>query len=128
MGIAFNFPNEGNPTLTWVPSKPPRYPIGHKRDFHRQVRGETAGGVVLVQDPAGLPREILELAFDHLPQADRDQVSNFFDTVRKAAETFEYTDPSGQITRVRWFNGFDFKQAACGRYSGTVHLLKESGA
>ncbi|QPJ61465.1 MAG: hypothetical protein G3M70_06015 [Candidatus Nitronauta litoralis] len=128
MGIAFHFPDEGNPTLTWVPSKPPRYPISHKREFHRQVRGETAGGFVLVQDPAGAARELFELQFDHLPQVDRDRAAAFFDTVRKAAQTFDYTDPSGQIIRVRWINDFEFKQAACGRYSGIIHLLKESGA
>ncbi len=128
MRIEFNYPTESSPTLTWIPGKPPRYPIGHKRDFHRQVRGETAGGTVLVQDPAGPVREIFELVFDHLPKSDRDQAALFFDTVRKAAGTFDFTDHAGEITRVRWWNNFDFEQAAFGRYSGTVQLWKEPAA
>lgn len=125
MGIVFSYPTAITPTVTWTPSKPPHYPISHQRDFHLQVRGETAGGTVLVQDSAGPPREVFELVFDHLPESDRNQAAGFFDTVRKSAEVFDYTDPSGENIRVRWSNGFDFKQAAFGRYSGTIELLKE---
>ena len=128
MGIVFSYPTQTSPTVIWVPSKSPRYPIGHQRDFHRQVRGETAGGTVLVQDTAEAAREVFELVFDHLPQADRDQAAGFFDTVRKSAEVFDYTDLAGDNVRVRWSNAFDFKQAAFGRYSGTIELLKEPGA
>ncbi len=128
MAIVFSYPTQASPTLSWTPSKPPRFPIGHKRDFHRQARGETAGGAVLVQDPSTPAREMFELVFDHLPEADRDQVALFFDTVRKTAAPFDYTDPGGGITRVRWWSAFDFKQAAAGRHSGTIQLLKEPGA
>ncbi len=125
MGIVFYYPNAGSPTQTWRPSKPPRFPIGRKRDYPKQAQGETAGGTLLVQDLGGAPREQFELVFDFLPLADRDQAQTFFDTVKKSALAFEFHDPEGAVHTVRWWSAFDFPQSAHGRYSGTIQLIKE---
>lgn len=125
MSIVFHYPNAASPTSTWRPSKPPRFPIGRRRDYPRQVTGETAGGTRLVQDLGGTVREFFELAFDFLPAADRAQARLFFDTVKKSANTFEFIDNEGATHTVRWSNAFDFRQAAHGRYSGTIKLIVE---
>jgi len=93
-------------------------------DYPQQVRGETAGGTVYVQDK-GPRRETFELSFDHLPQSDRDQAAVFFDTVKKSAVTFEFTDPDAALHTVRWVNRFEFAEVSGGRWSGTIQLIKE---
>lgn len=124
MTVRFSYPTAASPTATWQPSKPPRYPIPRRVDYPRQVRGETAGGTVYVQDK-GPRRETFELGFDHLPQADRDQAADFFDTVKKAAATFEFTGPDAALYTVRWVNPFEFAEVSGGRWSGTIQLMKE---
>ncbi len=124
MTIRFHYPSAAAPAASWQPTKPPRFPLPRRLDYPQQVVGETAGGTVYVQDK-GPRRETFELTFDHLPQDERDQAASFFDTVRKAASSFEFVDPEGQTHTVRWVNGFEFSQMVGGRWSGTIQLRKE---
>lgn len=124
MSIAFYFPTEAGATLTWVPPKQPLYALALPVDFPSQITGETAGGTVYVQDK-GSRRETFELSFDRLTRAERDAVLNFFDTVKKSFNAFEYQDSGGVNHTVRWVNEFDFKPVVQGRFSGTVKLRKE---
>ncbi|MCA9482956.1 MAG: hypothetical protein KC553_04425 [Nitrospina sp.] len=125
MSLVFHYPDAASPTHTFRPSKPPRFPIGRTHDYPRQVTGQTAAGTRLVQDLGGTAQERFELAFDFLPLADRDQARAFFDVVKKSAQTFEFIDNEGTTHTVRWLNPFDFRQAAHGRYSGTIELIRE---
>ena len=124
MGIAFYFPTKVGQTLAWVPPHQPVVAVSAPVDFPAQIAGETAGGVLYVQDK-GARRESFELRFDRLTQAEYDAALNFFDAVKKAFSPFEYQDASGVLHLVRWTDGFDFKQVVKGRFSGAVHLRKE---
>lgn len=124
MGIAFYYPTEAGATLSWIPPRQPLYSWAIPVDYPSQITGETAGGAVYVQDK-GSRREVFELSFDRLTQAERDAALNFFDTVKKSFNTFEYQDSSGANHTVRWVNDFDFKPVVQGRFSGTVKLRKE---
>ncbi len=122
MGIAFYFPTQVSPTLSWVPPHQPLVSVSMPVDFPAQIAGETAGGILYVQDK-GSRRETFELRFDRLTQAERDIALNFFDTVKKAFSSFEYLDSAGIIHAVRWVSEFDFKPVVQGRFSGAVRLL-----
>lgn len=124
MGIAFYFPSQASPALSWVPPRQALATVSDPVDFPAQIAEETAGGVLYVQDK-GSRRETFELRFDRLTQAERDAALNFFDTVKKAFSSFEYLDSAGVIHAVRWVSDFDFKPVVQGRFSGSVQLRKE---
>ena len=124
MGIAFYFPAQASPTLSWVPPRQPLAAVSAPVDFPAQIAEETAGGVLYVQDK-GSRRETFELRFDRLTQTERDAALNFFDTVKKSFSSFEYLDSAGVIHAVRWVSEFDFKPVVQGRFSGSVLLRKE---
>ena len=125
MGIAFYFPTQVAPTLAWVPPHQLMVAVSAPVDFPAQIAGETAGGVLYVQDK-GARRESFELRFDRLTQAEYDAALNFFSTVKKAFSSFEYQDSSGVLHVVRWTNEFGLKQVVKGRFSGAVHLRVEA--
>lgn len=125
MGIGFYFPTKAGVTTQWVPVKQPVFPEIEPVDYPEQIAGETAGGSLYVQDK-GVKRERFSLQFDRITQTDRDNALTFFNTVKKAFNTFEYEDPGAVLHTVRWMNEFDFQHVIQGRYSGSVELRKET--
>ena len=125
MSIGFYFPTKSGATAQWVPSRQPVFPASEPVDFPEQLNGETAGGTLYVQDK-GPKRETFELRFGRVPQSDRDSAHTFFNTVKKAFNTFEYEDRNGALHTVRWMNEFDFELVIDGRFSGTIELRKET--
>ncbi|NIR33207.1 MAG: hypothetical protein GWO11_01685 [Desulfuromonadales bacterium] len=124
MGIEFDFPTDAAPTTSWVPAKQPVFPLEEPVDYPEQLTGETAGGTLYVQDK-GVKRERFILQFERLSKTDRDNALTFFNTVKRAFNTFEYKDPEGTLHTVRWVNGFEFRRVVEGRYSGAIELRKE---
>ena len=124
MSIGFYFPTQAAPTAQWVPGKPPLLPVRSTTDYPEQLTGETAGGTLYVQDKSP-QRESFQLKFERIPASDRDAALAFFIAVKKSFSPFEYQDAEGVFHTVRWLNGFEFKEAVPGRYSGTIHLRKE---
>lgn len=125
MAIGFYFPTKAAATTQWVSSRQPVFPSSEPVNFPEQLAGETAGGTLYVQDK-GPKRESFELGFVRLPKSDRDGAHTFFNTVKKAFNTFEYEDPDATLHTVRWMNEFDFERVIEGRYSGTIELRKET--
>lgn len=124
MSIAFYYPIQAAPTAQWTPAPPPDFPHDQPTDYPRQLTGETAAGTLYVQDK-GVARQTFELRFSRLTESERDTALSFFQTVKKAFNTFEYVDPGGNPHTVRWTNAFDFHAVAPGRYTGTVQLRQE---
>ena len=125
MATGFYFPTKAGATAQWVPSRQPVFPAVEPVDYTEQLTGETAGGTLYVQDK-GPKRETFELRFARIPKSDRDTVHTFFNTVKKAFNTFEYEDRNAVLHTVRWMNVFDFELVIDGRYSGTIELRKET--
>ena len=124
MSIGFYFPTQASPTAQWLTAKPPILPTRNTTDYPEQLTGETAGGMLVVQDK-GLKRERFELKFERIPASDRDSALAFFNAVRKSFNPFEYQDVEGALHTVRWINAFEFQERVAGRFSGTVVLRKE---
>ncbi|GJL78812.1 MAG: hypothetical protein NPINA01_18010 [Nitrospinaceae bacterium] len=125
MNVGFYHPTKAGATTQWAPSRQPVFPASEPVDFPEQLTGETAGGTLYVQDK-GQKRERFELRFVRIPKSDRDDAHTFFNTVKKAFNTFEYEDPEAVLHTVRWTNQFDFERVIEGRYSGTIELRKEA--
>lgn len=125
MATGFYFPTKTDASAQWVPSRQPVFPAGEPVDYPEQLSGETAGGTLYVQDK-GPKRETFELRFIRIPQTDRDAALNFFNTVKKTFNTFEYEDRNDTLHTVRWMNAFDFELVIEGRYTGVVALRKET--
>jgi len=125
MGIGFYFPSKSGATTSWVSLKQPVFPAGEPVDYPEQLTGETAGGTLYVQDK-GVKRETFQLQFVRLTVTDRDNALNFFNKVKKSLNAFEYEDRNAVLHPVRWMNDFDFQFVVEGRYSGTIHLRKET--
>ena len=124
MGIELHFPTEAAPTTSWVPTRQPVFPVGEPLDFEEQIKEETGGGVVYVQDK-GVARERFELKFVKIPTADKVLARAFFNAVKKAFNTFEFKDINGVLHTVRWMNEFDFAHVVEGKWSGSIELRKE---
>ena len=124
MSVAFYYPTQAAPTAQWTPLPAPDFPHSQPEDYPQQLTGETADGTLYVQDK-GAGRQTFELRFSRLTESERDTALSFFQTVKKAFNTFEYVDPAGTPHTVRWTNAFDFREVAPGRYTGTVQLRQE---
>jgi hypothetical protein len=124
MSIGFYYPNQASPTAQWFPDRPPKLPMRRSSDYPEQLTGETAGGILYVQDK-GPMRETFELAFERITASDRDAALLFFNAVRKSLNTFEYVDSEGTLHTLRWLNAFEFQETVSGRFSGTIVLRKE---
>ncbi|VAX27376.1 hypothetical protein MNBD_NITROSPINAE05-1439 [hydrothermal vent metagenome] len=125
MGIGFYFPAKAGATTSWIPLKQPVFPAEEPVDYPEQLTGETAGGMLYVQDK-GTKRESFGLRFARLTLVDRNNALNFFNTVKKSFSTFEYEDRNQVLHAVRWTSDFDFPFVIEGRYSGTINLRKET--
>lgn len=125
MPFGFYFPTKAAPTASWVPSTGPQYPLDTPVDYPEQLIGETAGGTIYVQDK-GPKRETFDLGFKLMSQTDRDNALIFFNTVKKAFNSFEYEDGAGALHSVRWFNPFTFRKTRPFLYSGEILLRKET--
>ncbi|MGP0628939.1 hypothetical protein ACTRW9_04500 [Nitrospina sp. 32_T5] len=124
MSLAFYYPTQAAPTAQWIPGKAPRFPLKKTTAYPSQVTGETAGGVLHLQDTGSL-REQWELVFDRIPPADHEALKTFFQAVRKSFHTFQYVDPQGVVHLVRWMNEFEFEETVPERFSGSIVLRKE---
>ena len=124
VSIGFYFPTQAAPTVQWVPGKPPILPARSITDYPEQLTGETAGGILYVQDK-GPQRDRFELAFERITQNDHDAVRLFFTAVKKSFSPFEYQDADGVLHTVRWINEFNFQEKVPKGFSGTVLLRKE---
>ncbi len=125
MGVEFYFPTVAAPSVQWIPLKQPEYPAQEPVDYPGQLIAETASGRIYVQDK-GQRAERFILTFDRISQADRNNALTLFNTVKKAANTFEYLDRDQNLHTVRWLNGFDFQLVILDRWSGSIELLKEN--
>ena len=125
MAIGLYFPTKSGATTSWVPLKQPVFPAVEPVDYPEQLTGETAGGILYVQDK-GTKRETFRLQFVRLGATDRDNALTFFNTVKKSFNTFEYEDRNAVLHIVRWINDFDFQFVIEGRYSGSIDLRKET--
>jgi len=124
MRVGFYFPTVAAPSVQWVFSRSVGFPQSTALDYPKQLIGETAGGTVHVQDK-GFSLRTFELLLERLTQEDHDAARNFFETVRQAFHAFEFVDRKGAVHRVRWMNGFDFREVAHHRYSTTLQLRQE---
>ncbi|PIR00037.1 MAG: hypothetical protein COV66_08015 [Nitrospinae bacterium CG11_big_fil_rev_8_21_14_0_20_45_15] len=124
MAVGFYYPNKSAPTAQWVPSTQPVFPLQETVDYPYQLKGETAGGALYVQEKGPLTKTV-ELNFARMTEADRDSALAFFSAVKKSFLSFEYESPSGILETVRWMNAFEFQHVVQGKYSATIQLRKE---
>lgn len=122
--IGFYYPTFANMSVYWAPASDPVYPLDYGFDFPYNLRGESAGGTLYVQNK-GPARTMFNLKFELVSKTDRDGWLAFFNVVQREFKTFEYKDFDAALHTVRVLNPFNFQLDRYNLYSGSVLLRKE---